>query len=258
MPEQKQILLVEDRENWQDTLKTLLRGEGYSVRIAASYGEALGELLRAKFDLAVVDLRLSSSTDPKNLHGQLFLVDAVERAVPVIVVTAYGRPEIVKEAFEVYGIFGYFDKRGFNLGRFKELVKEAVVGEAKPLSEELPPEQPETRRPNVQIPLQLEMKRKTIFQSVNDYYERAHLAIRKREMDHIEWLKQTYAGTINSGDVKASQERIRRDLKELDEMCQRMIERIGHAESIEDFTTMELEIIEEGKNWTSLFSRLSD
>ena len=52
------ILVVEDEKDWQDKFKSILEREGYETKIAAGYGEALGELRRKLFDLAVIDLRL--------------------------------------------------------------------------------------------------------------------------------------------------------------------------------------------------------
>jgi len=143
MENEKRILIVEDEKNWQDLLHSIVEEEGYEAEIALSYGEALGELQRKAFSLAVVDLRLVSSTDEENLDGMALLGDAFDRRVPVIIVTGYGTPTIVKKAYGEYGVFSFLEKKSFDSSRFRELMKEAIAAtkEARQMQEELTPEQ---------------------------------------------------------------------------------------------------------------------
>ncbi|MFQ5852402.1 MAG: response regulator [Candidatus Binatia bacterium] len=143
MENEKRILLVEDEKNWQDMLHSILEEEGYEAEIALSYGEALGELRRKAFDLAVIDLRLVSSIDEENLDGMALLGDALNRRVPVIVVTGYGTPKLVEEAYGEYGVFSFLEKKNFDSSRFRELTREAIAAtkEVRQVQEELTPEQ---------------------------------------------------------------------------------------------------------------------
>ena len=63
-PAQRRVLVVEDDAGWRSILGELLADMGHRVALSASYGEALGRLRRQRYDLAVVDLRLASSTAP--------------------------------------------------------------------------------------------------------------------------------------------------------------------------------------------------
>lgn len=52
------VLIVEDEKDIQRTLRQILEGDGYSVRLAGSAEEAETELRRAVPDLALLDVRL--------------------------------------------------------------------------------------------------------------------------------------------------------------------------------------------------------
>ncbi len=71
------ILLVEDDAGWRSILSELLTDAGCQVRACLSYAEALGYLRRERYDLAVVDLGLASSSDPRgNRDGYQVLAGA--------------------------------------------------------------------------------------------------------------------------------------------------------------------------------------
>ena len=53
------VLIVEDDAGWRSILAELLMDTGHEVRLSASFGDALGNLRREKFVLAIVDLSLT-------------------------------------------------------------------------------------------------------------------------------------------------------------------------------------------------------
>jgi len=130
MRDPERILVVEDMPDWQGRLRDILEDEGYVVEMAASFGEALGELRRKSFDLVVVDLRLSLEYE-ENRSGVPLLEYVHDRQIPSIVVTGYGTVELAKEAYEKYGVFDFLDKASFDPVRFREHVKEAIASEPK-------------------------------------------------------------------------------------------------------------------------------
>jgi CheY-like chemotaxis protein len=85
----KRILVVEDMPDWRDQLQATLRRDGYDINTAPSYGEALAELRRNPYDLALVDLRLSPA-DESNRDGMELLRDLDKVKIPAVVVTGYG------------------------------------------------------------------------------------------------------------------------------------------------------------------------
>jgi DNA-binding SARP family transcriptional activator/ActR/RegA family two-component response regulator len=82
------ILVVEDREDWQDIVCEALTGEGYTPYTAASYQEALAVLGRQTFDLAVIDPVLDR-VNRFNRDGLSVIqkITELQPGIPVIVVT---------------------------------------------------------------------------------------------------------------------------------------------------------------------------
>lgn len=77
MEQKPKILLLEDLQNWQDTISRLLVLNDYDVVTASSLDAAI-DLLRAKtFDVAIVDIRLNEG-DVNNMDGIVFL-DEIEK-----------------------------------------------------------------------------------------------------------------------------------------------------------------------------------
>lgn len=123
---EKRILVVEDMADWQAQLKAVLRRDGYGVTVAPTYGEALGELRRGEYQLAIVDLRLSQ-TDEKNLDGMRLLADLKGLQIPSIVVTGYGTADLARKAFGEYRVFNFIGKDALDLKKLRQEIKEAFA-----------------------------------------------------------------------------------------------------------------------------------
>ena len=88
------ILVVDDDREWLETLMDALRGEGHSVRAAASGTQALSILESFRPDVIVTDLQM-----PLMGGDQLLAkLQARRAAPPIIVVTGmsdkFGAPEL--------------------------------------------------------------------------------------------------------------------------------------------------------------------
>lgn len=95
----KCILVVDDVEDWQRTLSGLLKDEGYKVVAVGDRESALRAVKAAKFDLAVIDIRLDE-TDEDNIAG-LDLADEIKDtlvSLPVIIITGYETPNTISRA----------------------------------------------------------------------------------------------------------------------------------------------------------------
>jgi hypothetical protein len=46
--------------------------------------------------------------------------------IPVLIVTGYATPELVKEIYSEYGVFSISEKRTFDPSEFRKLIKEAI------------------------------------------------------------------------------------------------------------------------------------
>ena len=98
---QRRILVVDDVEDWRNTLSGLLLDEGYKVDTAGSLMEAMVYLDAYAFDLALLDVRLVDSEEG-NTDG-LKLASEIRDIWPktkIVLITGYDTPEMVKQARE--------------------------------------------------------------------------------------------------------------------------------------------------------------
>lgn len=133
----KRILIVEDMPDWRDQLQTTLRRDGYDIATVPSYGEALAELRRNPYDLALVDLRLNP-VDEENRDGMALLQDLDKAKIPAVVVTGYGSVEFARKAIDQYHAFDFVEKQTLDLNRLRKVIKAAfkrVKGREKELRE---------------------------------------------------------------------------------------------------------------------------
>lgn len=131
------ILMVEDNAIWQDLIREVLGMESREIWCAANYREAKELLVHHTFDVAVVDIRLEDS-DPRNIGGMLLLdaIAASKSRVPVILLTAYGTPELVRDAFRKYNVADFITKQRLDLKEFRQIVQQAIDQSKARLSDE--------------------------------------------------------------------------------------------------------------------------
>jgi DNA-binding NtrC family response regulator len=118
----KRVLIVEDMQDWRDQLQATLRRGGYDTITVPSYGEALAELRRNPYDLALVDLRLSPA-DEDNRDGLELLRDLDRAKIPAVVVTGYGGVDLARKAIDQYHAFDFMEKQTLDLDRLREVIK---------------------------------------------------------------------------------------------------------------------------------------
>ena len=123
-----QILVVEDDAGWRSILIELLSDAGYRPRACPSYGEALGLLRREKFELAVVDLSLASSTTPAgNRDGFEVLRGTKAAGIPTVVVSGLATPADVERLYAEFGIFACLEKQKFEREAFTATARDALA-----------------------------------------------------------------------------------------------------------------------------------
>ncbi|MBI3989649.1 MAG: response regulator [candidate division NC10 bacterium] len=83
---ERHILVVEDEEDFGETLRRVLVREGYRVGLAKNGKEALKALGEERYDLIITDLVMPE------MGGMGFLKEVRARrfSLPVIMITAYG------------------------------------------------------------------------------------------------------------------------------------------------------------------------
>jgi DNA-binding NarL/FixJ family response regulator len=122
------VLLVEDDAGWRSILSELLTDANCQVRACLSYGEALGYLRRERYSLAVVDLGLASSSDPRgNRDGYQVLAGARGREIPAVVVSGLATPADIEHVYAEYGVFACLEKQAFDRAIFRTTVVEAIA-----------------------------------------------------------------------------------------------------------------------------------
>src|SRR5688572_32813539 len=83
------ILVVDDEEIMREILETLLKGEGYAVRLAASGEEGIELARNIPFDAAIVDVMMPGINGMTTLESLKKLDDELA----VIMVTAFASVE---------------------------------------------------------------------------------------------------------------------------------------------------------------------
>jgi DNA-binding NtrC family response regulator len=131
----KNILVVDDMPDWRDQLASTLKRDGYAVKTVAGYGEALGELRRSEFQLAIVDLRLSQA-DQSNRDGMILLEDLAKLKIPSIVLTGYGTAELARKAVGDYAVLDFIEKNNFDLKKLRDVIS-AAFRKAEEMEKEL-------------------------------------------------------------------------------------------------------------------------
>ena len=108
----RRILVVDDEKNQREILQLILAGERdeagsplYEVKTASAGQDALRLFKNDRFDLVLTDLKMAGM-DGIQLLNELSMIDS---STPVILMTAHGSIETVKEALRG-GAFDYLEK----------------------------------------------------------------------------------------------------------------------------------------------------
>lgn len=133
----KHILVVDDEKNQRDILQLILIGERdeagnplYDVKAASSAPEAIRLFKQSRFDLVLTDLKMHGMNGIELLNE----LTQIDSSVPVILMTAHGSIDSVKEALRG-GAFDYLEKP---LDRAKLLeVMSSAVAQMRAVDEEI-------------------------------------------------------------------------------------------------------------------------
>lgn len=129
------ILVVDDERRWRDLLSDTLAGGGFLVETAASKTEAIERLSSDLYHLVVLDIRMELQ-DKYNEQGMDLLREygALQYGdiVKVIVLSAFGTEEQMREAFRDYKAADFVDKKNnfldtAFLGRVRDLFRKMEI-----------------------------------------------------------------------------------------------------------------------------------
>jgi CheY-like chemotaxis protein len=119
------ILVVDDHEFWRELLRETLTEGGFFVDCAASKAAALGMLTNNFYHLLIVDIRLDD-VDEDNREGFELLAaldeDGLAAGVKIVVLSAYGTMDLMREAFTRFRVVDFAQKDAFIYDDFLEQV----------------------------------------------------------------------------------------------------------------------------------------
>lgn len=119
---QKKILVIDDEELVIESLKRLLKKDGYDVSIAKNGKEALERVKETNFDLIVTDIRMPEMDGVeivKNIRA--YLKQKGGKLIPEILITGYASEENLKKAQEM-AVADYIYKP-FDIKDFLSVIK---------------------------------------------------------------------------------------------------------------------------------------
>jgi CheY-like chemotaxis protein len=93
------LLVVDNRQDYLETIKEYLEKEGYYVVTAENTGGARDILAREDIDLVILDIRLEDDEDDRDFSG-LSLAKNIKESIPKIILTGFPSVEGVRDAFK--------------------------------------------------------------------------------------------------------------------------------------------------------------
>jgi DNA-binding NarL/FixJ family response regulator len=129
-PTQGVALVVDDDAGWRDLLGELLEECGLSSTFCTSFAEARSYLEMENYSLAVVDLQLSSSVNPKNRDGLRVLEHTVRAGIPSLVVSGTSSTDLVEQVFQDGKVVSFFEKQDFSRQAFYKCVESCLTPSA--------------------------------------------------------------------------------------------------------------------------------
>jgi len=123
------VLVVENREDWQNIVAHTLDDLGYFWRVAKDAQEALQEMENENFHLVVLDLKLQQHDLPLRSHEGWLLLDHLVETRPktkVVILSGRAGPGDVADLLTNYPIIGFIEKQTFTPEAIKEAVEQAT------------------------------------------------------------------------------------------------------------------------------------
>lgn len=95
------ILVADDQADVLESLRLLLKGEGYEIEMAQSPSQVIEALKTRDFDVALLDLNYArDTTSGREGLDLLARLQAMDSKLPVVVMTAWGTIELAVEAIQ--------------------------------------------------------------------------------------------------------------------------------------------------------------
>jgi DNA-binding NtrC family response regulator len=121
------VLIVEDDPEWQEEVSSMLSEAGYDYELAADYETGLDALCKTRLLALILDLKLR--TDPpenEDFVGWQLAQEALDRDVPIIIVTGHPSVTRARRAFRDYKVIDFLDKEHLTRQELIERVSEGI------------------------------------------------------------------------------------------------------------------------------------
>lgn len=102
------ILLAEDDVNHATLACQTLEDEGHRITLADNGKSALEAVVRERFDLVLLDMRLPE-IDGREFIGRVRMADGSVKSIPIVVLTGYGVRQHI-DFFKRHGVRHYLAK----------------------------------------------------------------------------------------------------------------------------------------------------
>jgi len=101
------ILLVDDQQDFLETISFWMKSKGYEVAVAKDGEQAIERIKAEPYDIVFLDIHMPKMDGVETLS----IIRKHKKKLPVILVTAYPDEETIEKA-KKYHISGYFPKSG--------------------------------------------------------------------------------------------------------------------------------------------------
>lgn len=115
------ILIVDDQKGVRRLLEELFKKEGWQVRVAGDGLEAIDMVEEKVPDLVLMDVKMPNMNGLEATHA----IIARNPAIPIIMMTAYGEIEVVRQALEA-GVKRCISKP-FDIVTLRDMVHELML-----------------------------------------------------------------------------------------------------------------------------------
>jgi DNA-binding response OmpR family regulator len=119
------VLIIEDDEEMRSLLKDFFVEEGLETDSVSNGYDAVGILVKKRFDLVITDIRIPGLTGLDILPR----IKKIQPEVAVIVITAFGAEEVRRKAFE-RGANAYFEKP-IHFQELRDLIHDVILTKEK-------------------------------------------------------------------------------------------------------------------------------
>lgn len=116
LPRKGRILILDDLPSWRKELTHLLQKHGYEASPAETVDEVLSALQKDLYHVLILDISMREG-DTTDSQGLALLKELTERglteALQVIILSAYGTNQRVRQAFKEYKVADFLEKIDF-------------------------------------------------------------------------------------------------------------------------------------------------